>query len=498
MRSRRCVMPARGRAPHNRRTADPRAAAVTDAPPLVQGLPTPADALRWSQWGWEAALGGWMPAAVQAQRSRARLDALVAFARAQVPLHRDRLRDLPARGWQLNDLPPLHKPVLMARFEGSLADRALSRRQVARFVADPQRIGELLDGRYAVWRSSGTTGAPALYLHDRDALALYQALELFRARGLVAPAQLAARVMAGERYALVAATGSHFAGVSTIAWLQRSAPWLAGAVRSLSLLQPLDALVAELNAYRPTLLATYPTAAELLADEQAAGRLRLSLAELWLGGETLTRPTRERLARQFGCVVRNSYGASEFLSIAWDCGAGRLHVNADWVLLEPVDAQFRPVAPGTASHTTLLTNLVNRVQPLIRYDLGDAITVHPDRCPCGCPLPTIEVDGRHDDILHFAPPGARPLRLLPLVLTTVLEEAGGLRDYQLVQRGATLTLRLGRADRAAAARGEAALRDYLRAQGAGPLRLRVVDEPPRRSTASGKLRRVLREAAGLG
>ncbi len=141
-----------------------------------------------------------------------------------------------------------------------------------------------------------------------------------------------------------------------------------------------------------------PDAATLRGLEgRFAERLQIQ-PSYWSQIKSRSRQIGERLARQFGCVVRNSYGASEFLSIAWDCGAGRLHVNGDWVLLEPVDAQLRPVAPGTASHTTLLTNLVNRVQPLIRYDLGDAITVHPDRCRCGCPLPTIEVDGRHDDI----------------------------------------------------------------------------------------------------
>ena len=29
----------------------------------------------------------------------------------------------------------------------------------------------------------------------------------------------------------------------------------------------------------------------------------------------------------------------------------------------------------TRSHSVLLTNLANRIQPLIRYDLGDAVTI---------------------------------------------------------------------------------------------------------------------------
>jgi phenylacetate-CoA ligase len=46
---------------------------------------------------------------------------------------------------------------------------------------------------------------------------------------------------------------------------------------------------------------------------------------------------RSCIEQAFGATVRNSYGASEFLPIAWECTHGRLHVNADWVILEPVD-----------------------------------------------------------------------------------------------------------------------------------------------------------------
>ena len=54
--------------------------------------------------------------------------------------------------------------------------------------------------------------------------------------------------------------------------------------------------------------------------------------------------------------------------MAYDCGQGWLHVNSDWVILEPVEADYSPTPPGQASHTVLLTNLANRIQPIIRYD----------------------------------------------------------------------------------------------------------------------------------
>ena len=82
--------------------------------------------------------------------------------------------------------------------------------------------------------------------------------------------------------------------------------------------------------------------------------------------------------------------------MASECHLGRLHLNSDWLVLEPVDEHHRPVPPGAIGHTTLLTNLANRVQPLIRYDLGDRVRLLPTACACGSSRPLIEVEGRVD------------------------------------------------------------------------------------------------------
>jgi phenylacetate-coenzyme A ligase PaaK-like adenylate-forming protein len=66
--------------------------------------------------------------------------------------------------------------------------------------------------------------------------------------------------------------------------------------------------------------------------------------------------------------------------VAYDCGYGSVHVNADWVILEPVDAAYQPVAVGQPSQKVLLTNLANRVQPIIRYEMGDSVTIDPEPC----------------------------------------------------------------------------------------------------------------------
>jgi len=437
--------------------------------------------------------GTWLDREGIAQRARQRLAALLRFARAHVPLYQRLHRGLPpASSLSLADLPVLHKSQLMADLPASLAASGLSRAAVDAFLSDPARIGAPLADHYAVWTSSGSTGVPGIFVHDGDALAVYDALELLRFRGLLDALPGAGPFLASERYAMVAAIEGHFAGIASVERLRRTFPLLAPWVRAFSVLQPLPDLVERLNSYRPTLLAAYPTVAELLADEQQAGRLRLSLEEMWCGGESLSATTRAQVAKVFGCRVREAYGASEFLSIAWPCRHDRLHVNADWVLLEGVDAHGRPVPPGVPSHTTLLTNLANRTQPLIRYDLGDSITVLPGQCPCGCAMPAIEVQGRCDDVLSVAGPHGAAVKLMPLALATVLEDDALVNDFQLLQTGQRrLVLRLGRAERARADAACAALRAYLQRLDLPWVGIAFDPAPPHREPASGKLRRVV-------
>jgi phenylacetate-coenzyme A ligase PaaK-like adenylate-forming protein len=50
----------------------------------------------------------------------------------------------------------------------------------------------------------------------------------------------------------------------------------------------------------------------------------------------------------------------------------------------------------------LLTNLFNPVQPLIRYDLADAVTMTDEPCPCGCAHRRIlSVNGRINGVFEY-------------------------------------------------------------------------------------------------
>ncbi len=383
-------------------------------------------------------------AAAIAARQQARLVELVEFTRRCSPYYRSLYAGLPAYVDDIRLLPPVTKTGLMESFDVWVTDPAVTRAGVERFVGDESLVGELYLGRYLVWTTSGTTGEPAILVHDRGSWTVLNVLGRLRGlRGFLEPRDFLKIRQGGTRSASIFSTGGHFGGNVIGEYQRRQNPSRAGSIRVFSALTPLDDLVEQLNAFQPVVLDGYASAISLLAREQEAGRLRISPVLISSLGETLAPALRGQIESAFGGRVRDLYSASEVVPIALDCGHGWMHVQSDWVILEPVDEDYRPVPPGEPSHTVLITGLANRVQPIIRYDLGDSVTVKPETCICGSPLPAIRVVGRTNDVLSFESDDGKEVRLLPLALGTVIEETEGVRRFQTIQSSpGTLGIRL--------------------------------------------------------
>lgn len=435
------------------------------------------------------------PAAAVALRQTARLRQVVAAAQEGSRLYAQRLRGFDPRMLSLTALPVVTRAELMHRFTEWVSDPVLEPAALQDFMAHSEACGSAFDGRYVVWESSGTSGLPGVFVQDAQSMAVYDVLEALRRSSPRPLVRYMDPFYSTERIAFVGATDGHFASYVSLERMRRRNPWLAGSIRSFSIQQPLDALVDALNAFAPTVLATYPTAAALLADAAQQGHWHAKVREVWTGGEGLTPAVRAHVERVLDCPLRHSYGASEFLAMGWECSHGHMHVNADWVILEPVDANSKPVAPGVLSHHVLLTHLANTVQPLIRYELGDQIRVGTEPCPCGSPLPVIEVQGRRDDALVLRGRAGASVTLLPLAITTVLEDEAGVFDFQLRQTGAhAVSLRLGLRGRDAAdamGRCSAVLRAFARSHGVADLQVTLEVDQPLLRGRSGKVRRVM-------
>jgi phenylacetate-CoA ligase len=371
-----------------------------------------------------------------AARQRRRLAELVAFAREKSPYYQELYRDLPDHVVDVTRLPVTDKPKLMARYDSWATDREVTMGRVRAIADDPERTGEYLLGKYTVRTTSGTTGVPGIFVIDNHALAVDRALALRTVSAWLGIGGLAKVVARGGRMAFVAEGNGHDAA-SVAAARQRRGP-LGRRLNTVVRVQaPLDQKVAQLNRFRPAALFSNASEARLLATEQEAGRLRIAPLLVTLSGEGLIESEYDRIARAFGARVVNWYAANECSFMTYSCREGWLHVNSDWVVLEPVDQEYLPVAPDRESHTLLISNLANRVQPVLRYDIGDRAVRRPDPCPCGIPLPAIRVQGRVSEVLYIRNVQGRLAGIPPGVFTD-LGHIPGMDIFQIEQVEPTL------------------------------------------------------------
>ena len=425
-------------------------------------------------------------------QQRARLAEMVAFARAKSPYYRELYQGLPERIEDSTLLPVTDKKQLMARFDDWVTDPQVTIEKVRRFIGDPGLVGEKFLGKYLVATTSGTSGTPGIFVLD-DRQAKTGATGARQAFGeWLTLGDFARILVGGMRMAVLHATGGHFVSVAGVTRMRRASRLAARIIRDFSVHSPLPELVAGLNDFRPAIVLGYATVVSLLAGEREANRLRIDPVLLVVTAEGLPEDEYGRIARAFGAKVGNLWGSTEIGAAAYSCPEEWLHVMGDWTVIEPVDADYRPAPPGEQSHTVLVSNLANRVQPILRYDLGDRILVRADPCPCGNPRPAIRVAGRAGDVLTFPAERGEQVSLPPLALEV---DAPGVELFQMVQTTpTTLRVRLQPAAGADPERVWQAVRaDIVRLlteHRLGHVLVERAEEPPQQS-AGGKYRTVI-------
>lgn len=138
--------------------------------------------------------------------------------------------------------------------------------------------------------------------------------------------------------------------------------------------------------------------ARFLADQSMSPpqmKAIIATSMMLLSGE------RSVIERVFRCPVTNRYGCEETGLIASQCEKhGGLHVNSEHLIVEILRADGTPASPGEDGEI-VLTDLVNRGMPLVRYAIEDVATWAGGDCVCGRHSPVIDrLVGRTADFLR--------------------------------------------------------------------------------------------------
>jgi len=348
---------------------------------------------------------------------RTQLAPLLAHAYGEVPFYRERLEAAGIRPG--SDLTPeaWARLPLLTREDIQDAGPSLQARRLPRNHGKPFPI-----------TTSGSTGKPITVhgtqltaffwsaftvrehcWHGRDFSAVLAAIRYHKDEEAAYPDGLRSRHW-GPSTAAVTTTGPAFL-LSIHTAIEQQAEWLARR--------------------NPHYLVTFPSNLISLARYCHEQGIRIpNLRQVCTLGEVL-RPEARRYCREAWDVeVKDIYSSQEAGYLALQCPEHEhYHVQSENVLLEVLDDQGEPCAPGQTGRV-VATTLHNFATPLLRYALGDYAEVG-GPCPCGRGLPVLNRIGGRVRNLVTLPTGERHW---PTMGEVRFAEVAPVRQYQIVQK----------------------------------------------------------------
>ena len=413
-----------------------------------------------------------------------KLKKLVEYARRNSQYFKELYKNVDD-GFGLEDLPPTNKVALMKNFDAWITDSDITMRKINTFTEDIENVGRMVDGKYLVFKTSGSTGNPATVLYDKKSIDVASAVAALRT--FARKEDFKMFMKHGKRTAGVFANYGFYLACGMSRYLQLQMPRKKNKI-IIDVNAPEAQIIKELNEFNPSMLSGYPSNLVLLSNYN---ELMIKPDVVITGGELLTDEIRSKLEEKFGCYVQTHYSCTEAGEIACECSEKHLHINEDWVIVEPVDKNNNPIGYGVRSDKVLITNLSNYIQPFIRYELTDRIIVHNEKCSCGKNSCWLEIEGRTDDILDFK----NDISIAPMSFYKLLEEVLGIERFQLIQRSRSkLELRL-LADNKKTTFNKASrnLQKFLNSKDVFDVEVFLSDELPQANKVSGKFNHIYKD-----
>lgn len=193
-----------------------------------------------------------------------------------------------------------------------------------------------------------------------------------------------------------------------------------------------DGFLADIRRRRPRMLFGYPSALTHIArhaEKRGVAMNDLGIRVAFVTSERLYDDQRATISRVFGCKVANGYGGRDAGFIAHECPSGGMHLTAEDIIVELVDAQGQPVPDGSPGEI-VVTHLATRDFPFVRYRTGDVAVLDTATCACGRGLPMLkEIQGRTTDFVVAADGTV----MHGLALIYILRDLPGLESFKVVQ-----------------------------------------------------------------
>jgi len=286
------------------------------------------------------------------------------------------------------DLPIVGKKLLMENFDRAVTDPRLKKTDLQRWVHEYRNPAANYRQDFIVFHSSGSSGTKGIFVCT-------QSDWQFAASAMAGRLPLPVNYPIGKtKAAFYLVSHGNFSGVSVAARMPKTVYELL----VLSVVESHQHTVKQLNEFQPHQLHGYASSIHELSQLAMTGKLHISPKRIFVGGDKLTRNMEEDIGRAWAAPIYDLYSASESTYIAYrQSDEHEMSVTDELNILEVLDEANCSVAENQQGRA-VLTNLYNYAFPLIRYELGDFVTL--GEAKLDSPLKTIkDLGGRVNDDL---------------------------------------------------------------------------------------------------
>ena len=269
--------------------------------------------------------------------------------------------------------------------------------------------------------SSGTTGNPTVVAYTRNDIKLWS--EVMARTLVVAGANPDDILQNAYGYGLfTGGLGVHYGALELGASVIPMSS--GGTKRQLKLMHD----------FKSTVLTCTPSYALFMAEEAREmgydprkSPLRIGI----LGAEPWSDGLRREIEDAWDITALDIYGLSEIIGpgVAQECPAKNgLHIYNDVFFPEVINPKTGEVVDEGEDGELVITTLTKEAIPLIRYRIGDIVSITYERCSCGRTQPRIsKIKGRTDDMLII-----RGINVFPSQIEAVLMDVEGAQPHYLL------------------------------------------------------------------
>lgn len=330
-----------------------------------------------------------------------------------------------------NDIPIMNKQTLMEHFDSICTTDDIQFEEVEKYLQNKDLVDTPYSNPdYMVVSTAGTSGQLGYFAYSLEEQAFLRALYCRFLRAVVN------NMDANEpiRTCSLIMTGAHLFGYK----MQKDIP--SSQYRIIPVMQngrptAIDEIVERISKFNPHILICYGSTMRMIMEYKKDNpALKWNPRAIINTGATIEADVKNQCRSIFpGAAIFDFYASTDLGYIAWTCEHGSMHLNSDCFHLELLDDHHKPVPSGQYG-SVVITSYWHRTLPVLRYEIGDLLSLRSERCECGRNLSVVDkLLGRKNTLLY------RKIdeKLDPVpqgVIMELFENIPGLRYFRLLQK----------------------------------------------------------------